>query len=123
MDVNPASITEAEERLDNISDDLTLLDRLIKLGNLKYLTRIERELIFKRMLENMGALEDTLKAIIKASRDVRRSRLRDDEQLSRMVIAMSHLDLKVSSYETPPEEPTAEIKALYQGDPALPEAT
>lgn len=112
----PTIIFEAEERIVNISGDVSLLSDLMTTDNLKYLTRAERERIFKRLLENMGALEDTLKAMVKAARDVRRARLRDDEQLSRMVIAMTDHGLKVGSYEAPPEEPTAEVKALYQGD-------
>lgn len=123
MDVKPAIALEAEERITNLSGDINLLTQLSMTDNLKYLTRIERERIFKRLLENAGALEDTLKAMIKAARDVRRARLRDDEQLSRMVIAMTQADLKVSAFEAPPEEPTAEVKALYEAPTQAPELT
>lgn len=115
MDVKPAIFVEADERALNLTEDLALLAQLTSTDNLKYLTRAERERIFKRLLENTGALEDTVKAIIKGAREVRRARLRDDEQLSRMVIAMTHHALKVGSFEAPPEEPTAEVKALYDG--------
>ncbi len=115
MDVKPPIITEAQERILNLEDDIDLVNQLTVTENLKYLTRSERERIFKRMLENVGALEDTVKAIIKGGREVRRARLRDDEQLSRMVIEMSQHSLKVDSFETPPEEPTPEVKALYGG--------
>jgi predicted RNase H-like nuclease len=114
MDVKPAVIVEAEERIVNIAGDVNLIGQLTMTDNLKYLTRAERERVFKRVLENMGALEDTLKAMIKAAREVRRARLRDDEQLSRMVVAMTQHALKVGGFETPPEEPAPDVKALYE---------
>lgn len=123
MDVRPAAALEAEERIINITGDVELLTQLSMTDNLKYLTRIERERIFKRLLENVGALEDTLKAMIKAARDVRRARLRDDEQLSRMVVAMTLHQLKVGAFEAPPEEPTAEVKALYDAPEPAAELT
>lgn len=121
MNAKPTIVLEAEERIVNLAGDVDLLSRLTMTDNLKYLTRAERERVFKRLLENMGALEDTLKAMIKAARDVRRARLRDDEQLSRMVIAMTDHALKVSSFETPPEEPTSEVKALYEDSVPTPQ--
>lgn len=120
MDVKPAIIQEAEERLANIVQDIGVVNDLMVTDNLKYLTRVERERIFKRLLDNMGALEDTLKAMIKAGREVRRARLRDDEQLSRMVVAMTSHGLKVGAFEVAPDEPSTEVKALYAGDPTVP---
>lgn len=111
---NLTMFDEIEERLISITGDTKLLAQLTSTGNIKYMTRFERERIFTRLLSNMGALEDGLKAALKAARDVRRARIRNDDQLSRMVVALTAANLDVDSFETPSDEPSVEVKQHYE---------
>lgn len=91
---------EARTKLDDIRRAVIELESLTDCDNLKYLTRVQREAIFTVMLEGVGALEDTIKAIVREGRNVKRARLRDDETLSRMIKAMTEHGLCVSQFET-----------------------
>lgn len=108
--------TEAAELMASISDDLKLINQLNSTNNMRFLTRVEREKVFTRLLSNGGALEDILKAVVRAGREVRRARIRDDDQLSRMVIGMSAHDLAVGDFETPTESPSPAVAALYSAE-------
>lgn len=109
MDVN----VEAAELMQALTADLLLISQLNATNNLRFMTRVEREKIFTRMLDNGAALEDILKAVVRAGRDVRRARIRDDDQLSRMVVGMAAAGLAVESYETPIENAKPETVAFY----------
>lgn len=105
--------TEAADRMSAINDDLALIKKLNETNNMRFLTRVEREKIFSRLLANGSVLEDILKAIVRAGREVRRARLRDDDQLSRMVIGLSQCDLAVEDYATPLESPNPSVMTIY----------
>lgn len=95
------SIDEVKLNICKLQDDVALLGQLIDTDNLKYLTRAERDNIFKRLFESMGVIEDTLKAVIKLAKPERRARIHDDDQLSRIIIDLAQMGVKVSSYEQP----------------------
>lgn len=99
--MDTTSFDEAYEKLDGFIAGLQRLEALTEADNLKYLTRVEREPIFETILGNLGDLEDIAKALIKGARAVRRARVRDDDQLSRMIIAMTEGGLRVDDYEGP----------------------
>lgn len=107
--------TEAVELMTAINEDLKLIDQLNGTSNMRFLTRAEREKIFVRLLSNGDALEDILKAVVRAGRDVRRARIRDDDQLSRMVIGMSQHNLSVEGYATPLDSPSPAVVTIYAG--------
>jgi hypothetical protein len=121
MDLNmtpePPIIVEIKESMLSLEDDVLTLSNLMVTSNLQYLTRTVREEIFKRLLDNLGVLEDAVKALVKDGRAVRRARLRDDDQLSRMVMELTAIGSTVGSFEVPPAEPSPEVIAVYK-DPA-----
>lgn len=98
------SIDEAQHNIIRLAGDVDKLRQLVITDNLKYLTRTERDRLFKSMLESMGAIEDTLKAVIKLAKPDRRARLRDDEHLSRLILILAEIGVKVSDYERAAEE-------------------
>ena len=107
--MNKAMFEEALSSLNGLSGGIKKLQNLVELDNFKYLTRVERDVVYETVLTNMASLEDTVKAMIKAARNERRARLRDDDQLSRMVVALSAMGQKVANFETPSE--TAQLYA------------
>ena len=117
MDLNatpePPIIVEIKESMLSMETDVLALSNLMVTNNLQYLTRTVREEIFKRLLDNMGALEDAVKALVKEGRAVRRARLRDDDQLSRIVLDLANHGACVSEYEVGDGEASPELKALY----------
>lgn len=106
--MQPTTFNEASETIARLSTDLQALESLVITDNLKHMTRSQREAHFKRLLDDVSALEDTIKAVIKDARAVRRARFRDDEQLSRMVVAMAACGISANTFasvELTVEEP------------------
>jgi hypothetical protein len=124
LTVEPPIIVEIKDHMYALAGDITTVATLMQTDNLKFLTRVERDKIFSRLLENIGALEDGVKALVKEGRAVRRARLRDDDQLSRMVLALTEAGKVVDSFSTPIESVSPEVKAIYNpGQPATDSAT
>ena len=105
---------EARVKVNDIFAILNEVESLTTCDNMQYLTRVQRELIFSSLLDNVGALEDVIKAIVRNGRSVRRARLRDDEQLSRIVKALSDYGLRVDQFET-----NSLVASEYKGDEPL----
>jgi hypothetical protein len=106
-----STFDEAFDHLNGLFEQVAVVQALHETDNFKFMTRTAREVIFKGILEELDALKDTLTVIVKAGRAVKRDRLRDDEQLSRMMIAMAEQGLKATDYES-----VSATVALYASD-------
>lgn len=102
-------IAEARESITSLALTLSVIHLLVSSDNLKYLTRADREKHLQDLLNQMGSLEDTLKAIVKQVRAVRRARIRDDDVISRMALELAELGTSIDSLVSAPaavdEEP------------------
>lgn len=96
-----AQQTAFDEAQTFIEDYKASLDELhgltITTSNLKYMTRTQREELYKGLLENCAKLEDSTKALIKGLREIRRARLRDDTHIGEVALTMAYLGRSIDA--------------------------
>ena len=98
------ALQEANQKLDAAYNAVRTLSDLSELGNLKYLTRDQRETLYKNVLTMIDAVDDAAKAGIKHARSIRRARMRDDDHIGRYIMSMGipvddYIDDKIENAE------------------------
>jgi len=90
--------------------DLNTLSNLLMTGSMKYIYRPTRDELLKRLINQMGEIEDSTMGIIKAARLIKRQRLTDDQQIANLFINVSMM-IGVSKH---PYDPTFDSRDYMQ---------
>ena len=78
------SLYEVLKHLNEQKESINKMLELVETDTLKYVTRPERDLELRAILDRQDQIDDTLKATVKMIRLVRRARIRDDFVLSKL---------------------------------------
>lgn len=76
-------------------EDLAQLQSLVTTGALKFMAKGPKEELLRQILDRMSDIDDATRATIKAARQVRRERLKDDIKVSNLMSVLASVGFNV----------------------------
>jgi len=86
-----SSLEELFELMSEQQREMSFLTKLLLTDTMKFISRPIRDDLIRRVLDRMGDIEDSTRAIIKTARSVKRQRLSDDKQVSNLFMNIADL--------------------------------
>jgi uncharacterized UPF0160 family protein len=97
VDINElnSGFTTLQDELAELQGQITVLQKLVETGNIRYVMRDVRDKLFREALAASGDIDDHINALVKQLRQLRRRHIRDDENISNAALYMSRHGMSV----------------------------